>query len=47
MSGFYKIFGALIVGWFTFVSFTGKTFWSYSSERKWTPKGKREYHHHK
>lgn len=43
----FKVLCFLIVGFFAYVNFTGRTFFDFSSERKMTPKGKRYYYYHK
>jgi hypothetical protein len=43
----YKILYGAFVCYFGYVSFTGRSVWNSSAERKMTPKGKRSYYNHK
>jgi hypothetical protein len=47
MKSFYSIYCLLIVAFFGYVSFTGRTLWSPGGKRNWSRPGKRSLYYHK
>lgn len=47
MKGMYSIYCMIILGFFAYVSLTGRTFLDMSSKRHWSKPGQRTIYYHK